>query len=102
MARYQLNKTILDFLKKHPNYSYNAPTVKHELEHQLKEPVNINTVRSELRRLHLQKKIVRESHGYYRINLDAESLYYLENPPTLLHGIMISMMRVRKVQNLGK
>ena len=30
--------------------------------------------------------------------MDAEMLYNLEHPPTLLHGIMISMNRVRKLQ----
>lgn len=63
-----------------------------------KGELNLNTIRCELRRLHEQKKIIREIHGFYRIHLDAESLYYLENPPTLLHGIMISMKRVRKLQ----
>lgn len=93
-GKYDVSKKILHFLKDNPRYSYNAPTIyKH-----FKGKYKINTIRSELRRLHEKKKIHREIHGYYRIKLDAETLYYLEQPPTLLHGIMVSMNWLRKLQ----
>ena len=87
------NDKILKFLKNNPQYSYNAPTLQEKLH------IKINTVRSELRRLHEKGLISRQSHGFYRYKLDAEALYYLEHPPTLLHGIMVSMKCVRKLQN---
>lgn len=94
MTKYQANEKILGFLKNNPRYSYNAPTIfKH-----FKGEINLNTIRCELRRLEESKKILRETHGFYRIRLDSETLYYLENPPTLLHGIMVSMNRIRKLQ----
>jgi len=89
-----VNKKIIDFLKNNPRYSYNAPT----LYKMFNGKININTIRCELRRLHEQKKVVRETHGFYRIRIDAEALYYLEHPPTLLHGIMVSMKWNRKLQ----
>jgi predicted transcriptional regulator len=85
---------ILKYLRNNPRYSYNAKT----LETELKE--NINTIRSELRRLHDKGFIHRETHGFYRVKLDSEVLYNLENPPTLLHGIMVSMKSYsQKLQN---
>jgi len=90
----KVGNQILSFLKNNPRYSYNAPTLQKKLKTQ-----NINTIRSELRRLNQKGFISRETHGFYRIKLDGEILYYLEHPPTLLHGIMISMKSVRKLQN---
>jgi len=84
--------TILVFLKKNPLHSYSAKSLEHYLH------LNINSIRSELRRLNEKGIILREKHGYYRIKIDGETLYYLEHPPTLLHGIQISMNRVRKLQ----
>lgn len=85
---------ILNFLKNHPRYSYNAKTLEAELK------LNINTIRSELRRLHDKGLVHRQTHGFYRIKLDSETLYNLEHPPTLLHGIMVSMKSYsRKLQN---
>ena len=85
---------IFDFLKNNPRYSYNAPTIyKH-----FKGDINLSTIRCHLRRLHEQKKILRETHGFYRVRLDPEILYYLERPPTLLHGIMVSMKWHRIMQ----
>ena len=90
----EASNKILDFLKNNPIHSYTAKSLE-RFTH-----LNINTIRSELRRLHEKKVIHRESHGFYRIKLDAETLYYLENPPTLLHGIMVSMNSVSsKLQN---
>jgi len=88
----QTGDKILKFLRRNPRYSYNAPTIQRHIGG------NINTIRSELRRLHEKGLIHRETHGFYRIKLDSEALYRLENPPTLLHGIQISMERVRKLQ----
>ena len=92
-----MNKTstaIVTFLKKNPLFSYSAKSLQHELQ------LNINSIRSELRRLHDKGIIHRESHGYYRIRMDSETLYNLEHPPTLLHGIMISMKSMsQKLQN---
>jgi len=85
---------ITNFLKKTPTHSYNAKALEHELK------LNINTIRSELRRLHEKGILSRESHGFYRIKMDAETLFYLERPPTLLHGIMVSMNSAsQKLQN---
>lgn len=84
---------ILKFLNKNFRYSYQPK----QLENYLK--MNINTIRSELRRLHEAKKVIREKHGFYRIKMDPEAFYYLEKPPTLLHGIMVSMKWNRKLQN---
>ena len=88
----QASIKITKFLKKNPRYSYNAPTLKKETG------LKINTIRSELRRLHEKGVLHKETHGFYRIKLDAETLYCLENPPTLLHGIMVSMDLVQKLQ----
>ena len=95
-TKHRVNQKILEYLKNNPRYSYNAPTIyKH-----FKGQYNLNTIRSELRRLHESKKIIRETHGFYRIKLDSETLYYLENPPTLLHGIMVSFKSFStKLQN---
>ena len=88
------NRTILDFLKKNPTHSYNAKSLEYYTK------LNINTIRSELRRLHEKGLVHRQSHGFYRVKMDAETLYYLENPPTLLHGIMVSMETTSgKLQN---
>jgi hypothetical protein len=87
MGKHQVNEKILALLKNNPRYSYNAPTIYKMFKGQ----INLSSIRCELRRMHELKKIVRETHGFYRINMDAETLYYIENPPTLLHGIMISM-----------
>lgn len=84
---------LLKFLKNNPRYSYNAPTLQKETG------VNVNTIRSELRRLAEKGYVLRETHGFYRVKLDSETLYIIENPPTLLHGIMISSEPVRKLQN---
>lgn len=84
---------ILKYLRDNPRYSYHAKFL------QEKTGLNINTIRSELRRLHEKGLIHRETHGYYRIKIDSEVLYYLERPPTLLHGIMVSMDVVQKLQN---
>lgn len=96
MKKYAANTKILQFLQNNPRYSYNAPTIyKH-----FKGSIKLSTIRCELRRLceHKDKKIIRETHGFYRYNLDAETLYYMEQPPTLLHGIMVSMEWSRKLQ----
>lgn len=90
----KVSDQIIQFLKNNPRYSYNAPTIQNKLK-----IANINTIRSELRRLNERGFISRETHGFYRIKLDSEVLYYLEHPPTLLHGIMVSMKTVRKLQN---
>ena len=88
----------MKFLRNNPRYSYNAPTLYKEFNGK----INLTTIRCELRRLHEAKKIHREKHGFYRIRLDSETLYYLENPPTLLHGIMVSMEWKRIMQkNIG-
>ncbi len=85
---------ILSFLKNDPTHSYSAKALQHELK------LNINTIRSELRRLHEKGLIHRETHGYYRIKMNSETLYNLEHPPTLLHGIMVSMESAsQKLQN---
>jgi len=94
LGKSHVNQRILDFLKNNPRYSYNAPT----LYKMFKGEIPISSIRCELRRLHESKRIIREIHGFYRIHIDPETLYYLENPPTLLHGIMVSMNRVRKLQ----
>jgi len=84
----------MEFLKKNPIHSYTAKSLEHFIK------LNINTIRSELRRLHEKGFVHRETHGHYRIKIDAETLFYLENPPTLLHGIMISMNSAsQKLQN---
>jgi hypothetical protein len=67
----------------------------------LKGRFNLNTIRSELRRLAEKKQVVRVSHGFYRIRISPDILYFIEHPPTLLHGIMVSMdsLKIRKLQN---
>lgn len=90
----QINETILNFLKKNPQYSYNAPT----LFKTFKGLIKLGSIRCELRRLNEQKKITRETHGFYRIRLTEDVVYTLENPPMLLHGIMVSMNRIKKLQ----
>ena len=90
----EIRSRIIKFLKNDPTHSYNAKSLERILK------LNINSIRSELRRLHDKGIIHRESHGYYRIKLDSETLYNLEHPPTLLHGIMVSMnTRSQKLQN---
>lgn len=90
----EVRSAILVFLKKNPLHSYSAKSLEHYLH------LNINSIRSELRRLHDKGVIHRESHGFYRIKMDGETLYYLEHPPTLLHGIMVSMNSLnQKLQN---
>jgi len=90
----EVKDAIITFLKNDPTHSYSAKSLEHELK------LNINSIRSELRRLHDKGLIHRESHGFYRIKMDSETLYNLENPPTLLHGIMVSMDSVsQKLQN---
>lgn len=90
----KIRNKILKYLRNNPRYSYNAPALQKKLN------LNINSIRSELRRLHDKGLIHRETHGFYRIKLDSEVLYNLENPPTLLHGIMVSMnCHSRKLQN---
>ena len=85
---------ILIFLRNNPLHSYNAKAIEHELK------LNINSIRSELRRLHDKGLVHRETHGFYRIKMDSETLYNLEHPPTLLHGIMVSMRTAsQKLQN---
>ena len=85
---------ILNFLKNNPIYSYNAPTIYKKLHGE----IPINSIRSELRRLCEKKLAIRELRGFYRVNISPEALYYLERPPTLLHGIMVSMNTASKLQ----
>lgn len=94
LVKHYVNQKILFFLKNNPNYSYNAPTLFKMFNGKIK----LNSIRCELRRLHEQKKITREVHGFYRIRLTEDVLYNLENPPMLLHGIMVSMNRIKKLQ----
>jgi len=86
------HEKIIKVLKNDPIHSYNAPALKK------KTGLNLNTIHSELRRLFDKKLIVRESHGFYRIKHTAETISFLEKPPTLLHGIMVSMNMLRKLQ----
>lgn len=88
---------ILHFLKNNPRYSYNTMT----LYRKLKAKYPKNTIRSELRRLCEKKHIIRIQHGFYKINISPDIMNFLEQPPTLLHGIMVSMdsIRFRKLQN---
>lgn len=85
---------IIDFLGRNLPYSYNAPTLYKEF----KGKMPINTIRSTLRRLETEKKIHRESRGFYKAKVNAETLHFLENPPTLLHGLMTSCETSRKLQ----
>ena len=71
---------LLLFFSQNPRYSYNAPTIyKH-----FHGKININTIRSELRRLHETNYLLRETHGFYRVKIDKETLFDLEQPNTLL------------------
>lgn len=80
---------ILNYMKENNNFLYSfSPKTLHIKV--FKQERSINTIRSDLRRMEEQGWIYRESYGYYRIKIDSSAISLLENPPTLLHGIMVS------------
>ena len=89
------SEQLIKFLQQNIRYSYNAPS----LYKQFKGNIPMNTIRSELRRLEKKGKLLRETRGFYRFKIDEDTLHFLENPHTLLHGIMVSMNTTRKLQN---
>lgn len=88
---------VLKFLQENITYSYNAPTIFRHL----KGKIPINTIRSDLKRLYEDKTINKIDHGFYQAKVDFETIDVLENPPTLLHAITITLDSP-KLQKLGQ
>lgn len=86
---------ILEHLQKNIPYSYNTRT----LYRIFKGKIEYNTIKTELSRLVKRGKVQRESRGFYKAKATLETLYFLENPPILLHGIMLSCNTKEKLQN---
>jgi len=89
---------ILSYMKKDNNflYSFSPKTIHIKV---FKGENSINSIRCDLRRMEENGWIYRESYGYYRIKIDSTALSLLENPPTLLHGIMVSANTRIELQN---
>lgn len=83
---------ILQYLQKNLPYSYNAKT----LYRVFKGKMDYGTIKTELSRLVKDKKILRETRGFYIAKVAPETLRFLEHPPTLLHGIMLECKRLQK------
>jgi hypothetical protein len=85
-------KRVLDFLCKNVRYPYNTKTISKYLH------IPENTVKVSLHRLLKQNKIYRDDRGFYQAYVDISLLSKLENPPTLLHGIMLECKTTEKLQ----
>jgi len=85
-------KRVLDFLRKNVRYSYNAKTISRCLH--LPE----NSVKVCLHRLLKKNIIYSDDPGFYQAYVDISLLSQLENPPMLLHGIMLECNTTEKLQ----
>jgi len=86
---------ILKQLQKSIPHSYNVAT----LYRIFKGKIEYNTIKTELSRLVKKGKVQRETRGFYKAMATPETLRFLENPPVLLHGIMLSCNTKEKLQN---
>jgi len=86
---------ILKYLQENLPYSYNSKT----LYRVFKGKISQSSIKTELSRLVKKDKVQRESRGFYIAKVTADTLHYLENPPILLHGIMMSCETKQKLQN---
>ena len=86
---------ILGYLQKNLPYSYNTKTLYRVFKGKISE----SSIKTELSRLVKKDKIQRESRGFYKAKVTAGTLHFLENPPVLLHGIMLSCETKQKLQN---
>lgn len=94
-------KKVLDFLRCHANHSFNAKTIDRCLygkKDYMRDEKRIGTIKTSLTRLVKKGKINRVSRGFYQANIDISLLQQLENPPTLLHGIMLECKTTKKLQ----
>jgi len=88
------SKKILRYLQKNLPYSYNVKTLFRAFKGEISE----NAIKQVLHRLGKKNKIQRETRGFYRAKVDANTIHFLETPPTLLHGIMLSCETKQKLQ----
>jgi len=85
-------KRILDFLRKNAPHAYNAKTISKCLH------IPEKAVRVSLYRLYKQGEIDRQCRGFYWANIDISLLRQIENPPTMLHGIMLDCKTTKRLQ----
>ncbi len=94
-------KKVLDFLRKNAQHEYNANTIDRTLlgeKDYKKDKKRIGTIKTILSRLTKQGKISRTKRGFYQANIDISLLHQLENPPLMLHGIMLECKTTKKLQ----
>ena len=96
-----ITKKVLDFLRKNVPHTYNAKTIDRCLyggKGYKKDVRRINTIKTILCRLTKKELIARTDRGRYQANIDISLLYKLENPPSLLHGIMLESKTTKQLQ----
>lgn len=86
-------KKLLNFMRKNAYHEFNAKTLSQLLK------INKQKITVYLNRLHNKGSIMKTAPGFYKASADMTILRQnqLLNPPTLLHGIMMECMIVRKI-----
>lgn len=89
---------LLNFMRKNAHHEYNARTLSRILK------MGENKVKVYLNRLHNKGLILRVDKGMYKAVCDLAVVRgnQLENPPTLLHGILLECTIVRHVTKWGQ
>jgi len=94
-------KKVLDFLRSNANHPYNAKTIDRAIygkKDYKNDKKRMGTIKTILSRLAKNGTIRRVSRGFYQANINTSMLHQLENPPTLLHGIMLDCRTTEKLQ----
>jgi len=92
MSSNSSSKRVVEFLIKNFPQSYNAKTLSKLLH------IRESTVKVILNRALNAGKINREFRGFYQANVNRQLLSQLEDPPILLHGIMLECKTSKKLQ----
>ena len=96
-----LSNKILSILLEHVDCQFNATTLDrmlYEGKDYKKDKKRINSIRVTLTRLVKRGSIIRHKRGFYGAKVKPETLKFLENPPTTLHGIKLECMSSRILQ----
>jgi len=103
-----LSNKILSILLSQMDCQFNASTIDRMLyggDDYKKDKKRVSKIRVELSRLVKRKKIVRHKRGFYGAKVTPETLHFLENPPTTLHGIKIecesAIMQQKRIQGIS-
>lgn len=84
---------ILNFMRKNAYHEYNAKTLSRILK------ISTQKVTVYLNRLHNKGVILKTTKGFYKACADMTVVrqHQLTNPPTLMHGILLECIIVRKI-----